>query len=79
MLRHIIPIGDSGEHYQSDECPCNPVIIEGDRFDACIHRAFDKREHILAIEIFLHMRCADCLHYIDDNGNHCEPPPPYYE
>lgn len=79
MLRHIIPIEDSKPHYDSISCPCNPTIVEGDGYDACIHRAFDGRDLIIAIEILLKMRCKEHGHYLDNDGNHSRPPDPYHE
>lgn len=79
MLHHIIPIGDSEPHIESLNCPCNPRLFEGDRWDECWHTSFDGREFILAIEVFLGIRCKDHCHFIDAKGNHCAPPPPYLE
>jgi len=79
MLKHIFPVGDSREHYEHIDCPCRPTLVEGDRYDACIHRAFDGRDIILQAEIIMGIRCKEHGHYINEKGDHCDPPPLFYE
>lgn len=79
MLRHRIPIGDIRQHDTSVHCPCNPRLIEGDREDLCLHSAFDNREIVIAAELAMGMRCEDCGHYMDREGNRTGLPPPYEE
>lgn len=79
MLRHRIPVEDSKPHYESLTCPCNPELYEGDRYDVCMHHAFDGREIILAVELLLKIRCEDCGYYLGWGGEHRLPPPPMDE
>lgn len=78
-MRHRFPIQDIEPHYQSLNCPCNPTLFEGDGEDLCFHRAFDRREIIIAIEIFLGIRCEDCGNCIDGKGKRVSALPPYDE
>lgn len=79
MDRHIFPLGDSQPHSQSEWCPCKPTPFEDNGAQGYFHHFFDGREIVLEAEIIMGMRCEGCGHYINEKGEHCDPPPPYDE
>ena len=39
---HVIPIDDLDEHVESENCKCEPTLVDRKVFN---HHAFDKREY----------------------------------
>lgn len=78
-MRHLFPLEDDHPHAESASCPCSPTLTKLGDEDVYVHHFADGREIIFAVEVMLGMRCPECGHYINEKGEHCEPPPPYYE
>lgn len=77
--RHRFPIGDSRPHLMSEDCPCDPYVVEGDGETVIYHHSFDHREVVTEAEVYLGYRCKNCFAFINEKGDHIEDPPPYKE
>lgn len=83
---NILPIGESGMHIPTDDCPCKPKLFEEGVEYVLMHVSFDHREAWLEAEQIIGITCQEHMQFVDRATyapgvphSHVGKPEPYFE